>query len=368
MKYLYLTLLIFLFSCTNETTKKEKSSATFYVGTYTNGESKGIYKYELSEEGQMKSLGLMAKAENPSYLAKSVTGEFLVVVNEVSDENQEGSVQSYQILEDSLILIDQKSSKGAHPCHISINTDNYIAVSNYTGGNVALLKLDEQGNLMELDVQQHIGKGSDSTRQEGPHAHSAYFFPLQYQVVSADLGTNELWFSEIDLETNKLKKTQQNLKIEDGAGPRHLCFHPKNKWIYILNELHGSITQVELLENGSYQTLSTVSTLQKGFSGNNYSADIHISSDGHFVYASNRGPNEIAVFKVEEQTGSLNLLSHQNTHGNWPRNSTFSPNEEFLLVAHQYSSNISCFKRDATTGLLEFVSMVEAPNPVCLLF
>lgn len=367
MKILYyiLPFSLLFYSCSNQI--KEKESFWFYIGTYTNGDSKGIYQYELSEEGQMKKLGLLVEAENPSYLAKSLNGEFLIAVSEVSDEHQEGRVQSYQILEDSLILIDQKSSGGAHPCHVSINSDGYIVVSNYTGGNVALLKQDEQGKLKELDVQQHYGQGTDTIRQNEPHAHSAYFYPQQHQIISADLGTNELWLSEIDFETQKLKQ-KENIKMEDGAGPRHLCFHPNHQWIYVLNEMHGSITQLELLEEGSYQTRSTISTLTEDFKGDNYSADIHISSDGRFVYATNRGPNEIAIFQVDEQNGSLHLLSHVSTKGNWPRNFTLSPDEKFLLVAHQYSNNICCFKRNIETGMLEFVSEVEAPNPVCLLF
>ncbi len=364
--YYILAFLLFFHSCSNQNNKKETFS--FFVGTYTNGESEGIYKYQLSEDGSMKNLGLMTKAENPSYLAKSVTGDYLVVVNETSDKNQEGSVESYEILEDSLMLIDRKSSRGAHPCQLSINSDGYLAVANYSGGNVGLLKLDEQGQLTNVDVQQHFGQGTDSIRQEGPHAHSVYFYPQQHQLISADLGTNELWFSEIDFESQKLKKTHENLKMKAGAGPRHICFHPNQKWLYVINEMHGSITQIERMEEGNYQTRSTVSTLRSDFQGDNFSADIHISSDGRFVYATNRGPNEIVVFKVDTQNGQLSLLSHQSTHGNWPRNFSLSPDEEFLLVAHQYSNNITCFKRDKETGLLSFVSEVDAPNPVCLLF
>jgi 6-phosphogluconolactonase len=370
MKLSYFLLGLLFVSCNGpqQTEENELQSIEFFVGTYTNGDSQGIYKYELSKEGQIKNLGLMAQTENPSYMAKSVDGAFLVVVNEISDENKEARVESYKILEDSLILIDQKTSGGAHPCQVSINGDGFVAVANYSGGNVGLLKMDEKGKLSNLDVQQHIGKGTDSTRQEGPHAHSVYFYPRQHQLISADLGTNELWFSEIDLKNEKLKPIGENLKMEEGAGPRHICFHPNMKWFYVINEMHGSITHVEIMEDGSYQTRSTISTLKADFNAENYSADIHISSDGRFVYASNRGPNEIAIFKVDDKNGQLSLLSHVPTKGNWPRNFTLSPDEKFLLVAHQYSNNICCFKRDAQSGLLEFVSEIEAPNPVCLLF
>lgn len=366
MRNLILLSLILLIGC-NSIPKEPKNKATeFYVGTYTDKESRGVYKYELSKDGSMKNLGLMAESENPSFLAKSADGKHLVVVNETSDENNNGSLESYAIQEDTLIFADQKSSGGAHPCFVSINEEGFVLAANYTGGNVALLKLQENGELKELDMQVHHGKGS-TARQEAPHAHSAWFSPNKEHIISVDLGTNELWFSKIEKEKFQALENQK-LAMEEGAGPRHLCFHPNNKWIYVLNELNGTITLVEALEDGTYQTRSSVSTLEKDFTGENSSADIHISSDGKFLYASNRGPNNLAIFKVEEKTGNLNLLSHQSTQGKGPRNFSFSPDEKFLLVAHQYSNNITCFKRDLNTGLLEFIGEVAAPSPVCILF
>lgn len=369
MKHIYFFGLIFIMACSSPQKKPKTESLTqnFYVGTYTDGDSRGIYKYELSEDGKMKNIGLMAESTNPSFLVKSFDGKYLVAVNEISDENSKGTVESYSILEDTLVLISRKSSGGAHPCHISINEENDILVSNYTGGNVELLKLDEQGELINLDLVQHTGKGT-TTRQEAPHAHSSWFAPNGH-IISADLGTNELWFSKIDDESQKLIPLElQHLAMEEGSGPRHLCFHPNSKWIYVINELNGTITQVEISAEGTYQTLSSSSTLSADFTGENYSADIHISSDGRFVYASNRGPNEIAIFQVDSTNGKLSLTTHEDTRGNWPRNFAFSPDEKFILVAHQYSNNITCFKRDQNTGLLNFFSEIEAPSPVCILF
>ncbi len=366
MKNLILLSLILLIGCTNTTKQENKESTKFYVGTYTDKDSKGIYQYELLEDGSMMFKGLAAESENPSFLAKSKDGKYLIVANEISDDQNQGSVESYSILEDTLLLKDRKSSGGAHPCFVTINEEDFILAANYTGGNVVLLKLNEQGELKELDMQNHQGKGT-TARQEAPHAHSAWFAPNEKDIIAVDLGTNDLWFSK--LQNNKFTPlAQQKLAMTEGAGPRHLCFHPNGQWIYVLNELNGSITLVELDATGTYQTRSSISTLESGFSGENSSADIYISSDGKFVYASNRGPNNMAIFKVEEKSGNLDLLSHQSTHGNWPRNFSFSPDGNYILVAHQYSNNITCFKRDFHTGLLKYVGEISAPNPVCIVF
>lgn len=113
---------------------------------------------------------------------------------------------------------------------------------------------------------------------------------------------------------------------------------------------------------------STVSSLPVGYSAPNTCADIHISSDGQFVYASNRGHNSIAVLKVNEADGSLKLLGNKGCGGEGPRNFSLSPDENFMLVANQRTNNIVTLKRDPSTGMLKYVSQVEAPTPVCIIF
>ena len=367
LKNFSFVIFIFLMSCV-QPQKTDQKMASFYVGTYTDQNSRGIYRYELSSTGEMINKGLVAETANPSYLRISNNGKYLIAVNEVADEHGMGSIESYSIQNDSLILMSRASSGGAHPCHIRINKENFILVSNYNGGNVALLELSEKGELIEQDIQQHEGKGLHP-RQTAPHAHSAQFNPYNNEVIAADLGTNELWITPIDVINKKfIAKKTTKLIMEEGAGPRHFCFHPQKNWIYVLNELNGSITQVVLSPEGEYHKLETISTLVSNFAGENLSADIHISSDGRFVYASNRGPNQLAIFQVDEINGHLSLIAHEDTKGNWPRNFQLSPDDDFLLVAHQYSNNLSCFKRDHKTGLLTFISEIDAPSPTCILF
>jgi 6-phosphogluconolactonase len=226
----------------NNNSSSQDPHSPFYVGTYTTDESKGIYKYLLREDGQIEQISLAAVTENPSFLTKSVDNRFLLAVNENNIDNS-GSVSSFAITGDSLKLISQSSSGGAHPCYISVNKSGFVLVANYTGGNVGLLKLNENGELSDLlDVQQHYGKGS-AERQQAPHAHYSTFNPDQNGVISIDLGTNELWFSDLNAEKQILIPSDPyKLKMDSAAGPRHMVYHPNNKWIYVLNELNSSIT------------------------------------------------------------------------------------------------------------------------------
>ena len=379
MKNYFLTLaLLALFSCqpqqqTNEKDEKPTNTAnetySFYLGTYTENESKGIYKLSVDQQGQLQQPTLVAETSNPSFLTKSKDGKYLIAVNEIDEPaSKGGTVTSYKISKDSLIHIDTKASGGAHPCFVTTNEQNFILTANYTGGSVGLLQLNEEGKLTELSIEKHTGKGP-TDRQEAPHAHAAYFIPNSNDIVSVDLGTDQLWFSKIVTESNNIKLLSVNkTNVKSGAGPRHLAFHPQQNWLYVINELNSTITLLDKNETGQYQPVTSISTLPATYSEDNFCADIHISADGKFLYASNRGHNSIAVFSIDPTSGNLSNLAHTPVHGKWPRNFALSPDGNFLLVANQYSNNITVFKRNQDTGLLTFTSELGMPSPVCILF
>ncbi|MCF8301898.1 MAG: lactonase family protein [Bacteroidales bacterium] len=347
---------------------QKNNTYSFYVGTYTDKESQGIYEYLLKEDGTIKRIGLSALSENPSFLAMTPDKKFLLAVNETNQKGS-GAVESFLVKGDSLSFISRSSSGGAHPCFVTINEQGFVLAANYTGGNLGLLRMDEEGELTDLlDVEQHNGSGT-TQRQEGPHAHSVYFMPGSDRIISADLGTNELWFSHLDTVRQKLLPSDpQKIKMAPGAGPRHLAFHPNGNWIYVLNELDCTVTMLQTTNEDKYVKGGSVSCLPSGYTGHNTAADINISSDGKFLYVSNRGHNSIAMFRVNAHDGSLSLIGFQSCHGDGPRNFSLSPDEKHLLVANRYINNIVSFKRDKSTGQLEYVHQIDAPTPVCVLF
>ncbi|NNF18812.1 MAG: lactonase family protein [Flavobacteriaceae bacterium] len=342
----------------------------FYVGTYTDKDSEGIYRFALDQNGKIKSLGLVAREENPSFLAKTADGKFLLAVNENSDQkNSGGTVASFAIAEDSLEFLSRRSSGGDAPCHIAVNEQGQLLVSNYLSGTIALLKIEQDGNLKgPIDVSQHHGSGPDE-RQEGPHAHSAWFNGKENQIIGVDLGTDQLWLYDLKNPGDQLKLNHRgNITLPAGSGPRHLAIHPEQPWVYVINELNSTITRLEQTGNHDYHIRETVSTLPGEFEGENYCAEIRISSDGKFLYGSNRGHNSIVIYQVDPASGQLHLLTHQDTQGDWPRNFTLSPDEDFLLVANQNSNSIVSFKRNPGKGTLQYTDKVTVPSPVYLLF
>jgi len=368
--HIVIMVLILLANCQMDQNKtiNKNNTYSFYVGTYTDKESRGIYKYSLRKDGSLKRIGLAAKAENPAFLAMSADKKYLLAVNEVNN-NGVGFVESFLIEGDSLALISRRSSGGAHPCFITVNTMGFVLVTNYTGGNVGLLRLNKEGELSPLlDVQTH-NVDDISGNQQTAHAHSAWFEPSDNAVICVDKGTNELWFSRLDTGSQKLiPPNPQIMKMAPEAGPRHLAIHPNGHWIYVLNELNNTITLVQKTDDGVYLKDESFSTLPVGYTGNSICADIKISSDGKFVYASNRGHDSIAIFKVNPNSGFLKLVGHQSSLGNAPRNISLSPDENFLLVANRHSNNIVSFKRDKITGLLKEADQIEVPTPACIVF
>lgn len=367
--YLYIIFcLVLTSSCkfSEETTTESNSEPMeFYVGTYTDAESEGIYKYQLTNEGHIKFVNLAARSDNPSFLTMSKDKQYLLAVNEIG----EGRIESFSIDGDSLTPISSSASGGSSPCYITINDEGLVLAANYSSGTISLLQLDNQGRLSKpLDIQQHSGEGTTS-RQQGPHAHSVYFAPKNNEVVSVDLGTNELWFFELDEKGEELKPiAPYKLVMESGAGPRHLDFHPSENFLYVLNELNSTVSVIEKTSDSEYKVRRNYTTLPDDFKGENYGADIHISSDGKFLYTSNRGHNSIAIFAIENGGDTLRLIDTIHVEGDWPRNFSLSPDERFLIVANQYSNNLVSFMRNQKTGKLDFLMSLDAPTPVNVLF
>jgi len=149
-----------------------------------------------------------------------------------------------------------------------------------------------------------------------------------------------------------------------GAGPRHFVFSKKKEYLYVLNELNASITVLKRDEEGSYNIIQKENTNDDP----KWCADIHLSSDGKFLYSSNRGKNTIVIFSIDKENGKISLIGNEATRGNSPRNFTLDPSGNFVLVGNQKSDNISVFKRDAEKGTLKFLKEYKVPSPVYLVF
>lgn len=333
-----------------------------YVGTFTTEDSEGIYLYGFNTDtGELSNKTLAATSSSPSFIAYAPNRKYMYAVNRADDETKPDYVTAFKINNNgSLTLINTVDSHGSGPCHIAVNEKGTKAViSNYGSGTVSLYNINKDGSLNE--ASQVFNHNSETDKS---HAHSAQFYKKDLFV--ADLGRNAVY--QYKLKANHyVLESPAIVKMENNPGPRHFSMSKNGTYIYIINEYGNSITSVKRTKNG-FEEIDFDSTLDENYKGKSFCADIHLSKNENFLYASNRGENSIAVFKRDKKTGMLDKIQNISVQGDWPRNFTLDPTGKFVLVANRRSSNISVFSIHATTGKLTFFRDYKTPNPVCLLF
>lgn len=344
-----------------------------FVGTYTGSGSKGIYVYKFNTQtGKAAWVNNTDSntASNPSYLALSSNGKYVYSVYE--DGNQKnGSVAAYSFNKATgkLRFINKQSSGGDHPCYVATTTNNkWVAVANYTGGSVSVFGVNADGSLKaDPQVIQHEGSSVVKERQDKPHVHSTVFSPSENYLFVSDLGTDKIVVHRFNQNAAKPLQQSSFVSAAPGSGPRHFTFHPNGKYAYNIEELSGTVA-VYKYSNGKLNFLQRIAAHPEDYKGTIGSADIHISPDGKFLYASNRGEeNTIAIFSINAGTGKLTTVGYQSTLGKTPRNFLIDPTGNFLLVANQSTDNIVVFKRNKQTGLLTATGEeIKIPKPVCL--
>lgn len=373
MKYkLFLTILL---TCILSATYGQSNSKTFlFVGTYTEGKPDfGIYIYEFdSETGQLKLISTAENIINPSFLAISPSGHYLYACTE-TNLPREGSVTAFKIdsLNGKISLINKQLSGGKNPVYLAVHKNNeYIVNGNYTEGNVSIFKTNEDGSLNPYSqIIQFTDSSINKTRQEKAHIHSTVFSPKNDYIFLPDLGSDKIRVFKFDSTNSKPLVSIENYLVKSvlGSGPRHFTFHPNSKFAYCIEELSGTISAYSY-NNGkldSTQRIFSYSKIQETYG----SSDIHISPDGFFLYASNRWveENTISIFSINQNSGQLKLIGHQQTYGDHPRNFAIDPSGKFLLVANMITNNIVVFKRDLDTGLLtKTENEIIVPKPSCL--
>ncbi|GAA1595922.1 lactonase family protein [Kribbella hippodromi] len=335
------------------------TSERIYVGSYTSqaGGGDGI------AFGTLDGLKTVATLADPSFLVRSADGRFLYTTN----EEDAGSVTAFAIQPDgALELLNSRPTGGAHPCHVVIDpSGRFLLSANYSSGSVAVHPINADGSLGETAaLVQREGTGPNQDRQSGPHAHQVAFDLGGQYVFDVDLGSDTVYSSTLSAD-GQLTEVDR-LHIHPGAGPRHLVFHPMATAAYVINELDSTLTVCSYLD-GKLQTVQTVSTRPADSPGENYPAELLISSDGRFLYGSNRGDDTIAVFQVAADGLSVELVQTISSGGHWPRHLAFSVDGTRLYAANEQSDQIATFSIGGDGQLTAQGDTVSWPKPVCIL-
>lgn len=338
----------------------------FVLGTYTQRSTEGMQYW--SFDPTRKKLEFISKADaliDPSFVAINVKNTKVYTLS----ESEGGKVLAYDFnaLNGEFKLINELKSGSAHPCHVSLHpSEKLVAVSNYTGGSVAVFSLNENGGLKTMtDHKVYSGSGPNKDRQEKPHAHSAFFSADGKNLLVSDLGTDHIYNYQVNLKTGKLKLSQ-SLSLSAGSGPRHLVFHDTLPYVYSIQELTGRISAFSW-RKGQLTFLNEISSLPENFTGKNSSADIHIAPDGKYLYASNRYHDTVVRCLIDQKTGLLKQLDHTPVKGSLPRNFAISPDGKYMIVANMGTDNMVVFRLE-NGKMIDMNTEAKVSMPVCIKF
>lgn len=342
------------------------------VGTYTGSGSDGIYVYRFDTDSGRVSPVSSAKAKNPSYLVASRDGRHVYAVNELPGDAGPASVRGgvsafdFDAKTGALKFVNRVSAQGNDPCYLSLSPDGrYLVVANYSvasdpGGSFSVFPVEATGALgaAVLNVH-HEGTGPVKGRQDGAHVHSTVFSPDGKYLFVQDLGADKLYSYRYTPDGSRglIGPTESRYTLaKAGSGPRHLVFGANGRFAYVTNELNASV-DVYRYDDGRLAHVETVPMTAPGFAGKVGGGALHLSPDGRFLYATNRGDaNDIVIYAVNAADGKLTLVGRQSSLGKTPREFAIDPSGKWLIVGNQDSDSVFVFRRDIASGRLE-------PNP-----
>ncbi len=349
-----------------------------YIGTYTTaprrGEGISIYRMD-ADHGVLDLVDIVRDVVNPSFLVTDPMQRHLYAVNEIGnyEGQQSGSVTAYAIDRETgkLRFLNRQPTHGRTPAHVSVDpTGRFAFVANYSGRNIVSYPILNDGRLGgALDVVEVSGPLGPHQRQDSPRPHMIVPDPSGGYVLMNDLGLDRTLIYRVNQATGSMS-LHGWADAEPGAGPRHLAFHPGGRWLYRVNELNNTMTALEwVAASGELKTIHSLNTLPDGFAGANTTAQVIVAPYGKYVYGSNRGHQSIVLYYMDAVTGRMEVIAHEGTRGQTPRNFNLDPEGNFLFAANQDTDNVTIFEVNRADGKLNAVAkQLELGSPACVHF
>ena len=342
-------------------------------GEIVPGRGKGIGLFHMDKQtGRMEKLAMMPSTPNPSYLTVSQDGEYLYCVNELKQYHgvAGSTVSAYKLNRETgtMELLGRQFTCGMDACHVQLWQDEkWLLVSNYSGGSIAVFPVLEDHSLGHATcILRHTGSGVRPDRQEGPHPHQILPAPDGCHVYVPDLGLDKLVCYRLDAEKGWLVKDNwPDIEGIPGQGTRHGVFNEAGTYLYVMTELTGQVTVYQYdRKNGNAQLIQSCDCV--AYESWMLGAAIRLHPTGKWLYASVRGADQLAVFQVAED-GTLTKVQTISSGGQIPRDFILSPDGKFLLCSNQDSDNVCVFTIDEQRGTLCQCSCLDGIGAVTVL-
>lgn len=328
--------------------KKEKYIA--YISSYTHGKSKGIMVCDVDEKKGILIPRSEVEINNPSYMAIANSKRFLYSICD------EGLI-AYRILENgSLEMINLGTINGMRACYLTVDKDdNYIFCAGYHDGKATVVRIREDGGIGEVtDEVFHKGLGSVAERNFRPHITCAVLTPEQKFMVVCDTGIDQVKIYSFNKETGRIKLVDQ-LRCEIESAPRTMIFSSDGRYAYLSHELKNYVA-VYAYKSGEkspeFELIQKISTIGKKENRNCAAVAIKLSPDERHLFVSNAGDNSVAMYKRDEKTGVLEMLSELPISGDYPKDIAIFPDNTHLVSMNHETNEMTFFKLDYEKGIL----------------
>jgi 6-phosphogluconolactonase (cycloisomerase 2 family) len=345
-----------------------------YVGSRTtrerNARGDGISVFRVGlDNARLELIQVVRDLVNPSFLALDRAGRHLYTVHgDMSD------ISAFRIdaATGKLEFLNRQGTGGKNPVHLALDpSGRHVVVSNHLGSSLAVLPVRPDGSLGELEqlVTLDGPLGPHRIEQKLSKPHFNPFDPSGEFVLVPDKGLDRTF--SFRFAGGRLAPADPPFTVaREGAGPRHLAFAPRLGMAYVVNELDSTVTAYAWsARTGGLTPRQILSTLPDTFTGNSRAAGIQVDGDERFLYASNRGHDSIAVFRIDPATGLLSFTGADATRGHTPRFFTLVPDGRFLFALNEDSDSIVAFAVDRASGRLQPAGdPVKAGSPVCMVF
>jgi 6-phosphogluconolactonase len=349
------------------------------LGTYTKDGSLGIYRVTLDgRTGELSEPELAAKTPNPTFLALSPDQRFLYDNSESGTFRGApgGAISAFAFDRETggLRLLDTQPTGGPFTSFVTVDpTGRWVFAASGPGAAVIQFPIEPDGSLgPRVRVLPMEGPpGPVANRQSRPYPHSIWFSPDHRFFFVPDLGADRIHSYRFDAATGGVTPNDPAYAlVAPGTGPRHGKFSADGRFFYVIGELSGRVTAFHYDPvRGVLSPFQTVSALPDGFRGVNTSSELKIHPNGRFLYVANRGPNSIAVFARDPDSGRLSRVEIVPSGGDFPRNYSLSPDGAWLLCGHQNSGNLTVFRVDPDSGRLTLTpNTARVPQAICVLF
>ncbi|NVY96809.1 lactonase family protein [Lactobacillus sp. DCY120] len=332
------------------------------IGGYTKQSSQGIYQLDFdSQTGQLSSVKLVVNTQGSTYFALSNAN----ILYTIMQEDQRGGIAAYDVNQDFKYLGTSYQPQTS-PAYVEISeAKQLLFTANFHTGQVIIHRINPDKTLTIADTIQLTGS-SLRPEQDSSHPHCAHLSP-DGKLIICDYGTDLI--STYNLTDTGQVELQTTFSVTAGSAPRHLIFNSQHPEIaYCICELSSTVLVLGY-QDGNFELLNSYSLLPESYQGDNTAAAIRLSSDGRFLYTSNRGHNSIISFEVQNAGKQLEHLQTIKTRGDFPRDFNFDLTENYLLVPHQKSNDVTIFNCNSQTGYLTFNNHdTQVPEGTCIVF